>query len=265
MSNDTVPSRPIALVTGSSRGIGRGIALGLARAGYDVGIHYARNEQDAREVERLAREAGARTVCLGADLGSYAGVQTLFDGFFEAFPRIDLLVNNAGITKYLPLLEATETLWDEITNLDWKGSYFCTQRAAQHMVRTGVRGSIVNITSIHESTQFPIANIYGPTKAALLKFTRHAALELAPHGIRVNAISPGCTQIRPGEPDTPRGRQLRSRIPLRRYGQPEEIAQAVLYLASPAAAYITGTCLAVDGGALLPSLLDHPPLGPLED
>jgi NAD(P)-dependent dehydrogenase (short-subunit alcohol dehydrogenase family) len=258
---NTLPPRPVALVTGSSRGIGRAIALHLARHGYDVGIHYARSETEARQVAAEAEAAGARTACLGADLALLPELNALFDRFFEAFPRINLLVNNAGITKHLPFLEATEELWNEVTNLDWKGSYFCAQRAARRMVESGTKGVIINITSIHESTQFPTANIYGPTKAALLKFTRHAALELAPHGIRVNAVSPGCTQIRPGEPDTPRGRQLRSRIPLRRYGQPEEVAAAVHYLASPAAAYITGACLSVDGGALLPSLLDHPPLG----
>jgi len=249
--------RKIALVTGASRGIGRSIALALAENGYDVGVNYLSSKEQAEEVCKLVEERGGKAICIQGNIGKLEDIDRIFSTFFTAFDHIDLLVNNAGVTKYLPILEATEELWDEITNTDWKGCYFCTQRAARKMVEKGTRGVILNITSIHQLCNFPISNIYGPTKAAMNKFSQHAALELAQYGIRVNSIAPGCTKIREGEDETPRGKMLASRIPLGRYGCTEEVADAVLYLASDKAQYITGTCLMLDGGAVLPVLLDN--------
>lgn len=257
MEDAATRTRRTALVTGASRGIGKGIALALAGSGYDIGVNYVSSREAAEEVCRHAESLGARAVAIQADVSSLADIDRMYDEFFNHFDTIELLVNNAGITKYMPFLEATEAYWNEVTFTDWKGSYFCAQRAARKMVEQNVPGVIINITSIHQSSQFPVSNVYGPTKAALNKFTQHAALELAPYGIRVNAIAPGCTQIKEGEDETPRGRMLKSRIPLQRYGQPQEVADAVLFLASDKAAYITGTCLYVDGGALLPVLLDN--------
>lgn len=247
----------IALVTGASKGIGRAIALALAENGYDLGINYNSSEEQAMEVKRMVEEKGARAICIQGDVGKMADIDHIFDQLFREFGRIDLLINNAGITKYLPFLEATEELWQEITNVDWKGSYFCAQRAARKMVETGTKGVIINITSIHKTVNFPISNIYGPTKAALTKFTQHAALELAQYGVRVNAVAPGCIVVREGYDQTERGQKLGSRIPLQRWGLPEEIANAVVFLASDKCGYVTGTSLMVDGGSVLPVLLDN--------
>lgn len=249
--------RKIALVTGASKGIGRAIALALADNGYDLGINYYTSKEQALEVQQLAEEKGAKAVCIQGDVGKMVDIDRIFQELFQAYGRIDLLVNNAGITKYLPFLEATEELWEEITNVDWKGSYFCAQRAARKMVETSTKGVIINITSIHKSVNFPISNIYGPTKAALTKFTEHAALELAEYGIRVNSVAPGCIVVREGYDQTERGLRLASRIPLQRWGKPEEIARAVVFLASDDSAYMTGASLMLDGGSVLPVLLDN--------
>lgn len=246
-----------ALVTGASRGIGRSIALALAEAGYDIGVGFRSCESGAREVCGLVQQQGRSALALRADIADIAQIDGMFERFFDRFGGIEVLVNNAGVTRGAPLLEVTPELWSEITNADWRGSFFCTQRAARRMVADGTRGSIINITSIHDRSNFPVASVYGPAKAALAKFTQHAALELAKHGIRVNAVEPGCIAIREGQEQTPRGRMLRSRIPFGRYGTTREVADLVVYLASDKAGYITGASFLLDGGALLPTLLDN--------
>ncbi|GGE02132.1 SDR family NAD(P)-dependent oxidoreductase [Paenibacillus nasutitermitis] len=247
-----------ALVTGSSSGIGRTIAIELAKNGYDVGFNYFSTHKEEAEsaCQEAAKYGGTHDVFYG-DVSSVASIAHMFAAFIEKYRTIDLLVNNAGITKFQPFLEATEELWDKITNTDWKGSYFCTQQAARYMVEKGVKGSIINITSVHQELNFPHASVYGPSKAALNKFTQHAALELAPYGIRVNAIAPGSIKNDNSEAYTPRQQMFISRTPLQRMGVKEEIAGAVLFLSSDSAQYITGTTLAVDGGAMLPALLDN--------
>lgn len=247
----------VALVTGSSRGIGRAIALELASCGYDICVNYLSDNVDAEDVCNKIRSMNRRAICVQADVGKTKDLKSLFNQIDTEYGRIDLLVNNAGVTKYLPLLECTEELWEEITNTDWKGAFFATQYAAKRMVSQATGGVILNITSIHQTCNFPISNVYGPTKAALNKFTKHAALELAKYGIRVISIAPGCIKIREGEDETPRGKRLKSRIPFGRYGSCEEIAKAAAWLASDDASYITGTCLMLDGGGTLPVLLDN--------
>jgi NAD(P)-dependent dehydrogenase (short-subunit alcohol dehydrogenase family) len=244
-----------ALVTGASRGLGKEMAILLAENGYNVGVNYKSSKADAMQVCELIKQRGGMGVPLQANVGEAKDRERMFNQFLEAFGEIDLLVNNAGITLFKPFLETTEEQWEELTNTDWKGAYFCAQAAARHMIQSGRHGSIINITSIHQNCQFPEASIYGPTKAALDKFTKHAALELAPYGIRVNSIAPGCIKIRENQEISERGKMLSSRIPLQRLGETREIAEAVLYLSS--AKYITGECLIIDGGALLPALLDH--------
>lgn len=250
-------NRKKALITGASRGIGKQIALLLAENGYSVGVNYLNSEEEAKQVCELIDQGGGSAVALQANVAEASDRKRMFDHFFEAFGEIDLLVNNAGITVFGAFLETKEEQWEELTNTDWKGAYFCAQAAASHMVEHGKSGVIVNITSIHQQCQFPEASVYGPTKAALDKFTKHAALELAPYGIRVNSIAPGCTKVRVDQEFTVRGKMLSSRIPLQRLAESEEVAEAVLYLSSDKAKYITGECLTIDGGALLPVLLDH--------
>ena len=247
----------IAIVTGASQGIGRETAIKLAEAGYNVAINYLSNHDMAQDTLRQMQKSGGKHVCLRCDMRKVQDIASMM-GYVEKNLGVpELLVNNAGITKHLPFLEATEELWDDVNFTNWKGPYFCTQMATKAMIRTGIKGLVINITSIHQDCCFPISNIYGPAKAALNKFTKHAALELAQYGIRVVSIAPGCIEIREGVSETARGKMLASRIPLGRYGCTSEIAETVVWLASGKPGYITGSCIDVNGGALLPSHLEN--------
>jgi NAD(P)-dependent dehydrogenase (short-subunit alcohol dehydrogenase family) len=252
--------RKTALVTGSSKGIGRAIALELAQNGYDVGVNYCVSEDKAKELCQAIDMAGGRSVCLKADVSKVKEIDRMFEQFFDTFGHIDLLVNNAGITRMMPFLEVTEEMWQEIVDIDWKGSFFCAQRAAQNMVDHKIQGSIINITSVHQTGCWPTANVYGPVKAALMKFTMNGALELAKYGIRMNAIAPGYTEVgkSQGSPESvKRFKRVNERIPLGRYASSEEIAHAAVFLASDKANYMTGTCLNMDGGILLPVYAEY--------
>lgn len=250
-------SKKTALVTGADRGIGRQIALTLAENEYDVGINYLNLPEEAQLVAEQIRKRGGRAACIRADIRHVHEINQLFERFIAEFGHIDLLVNNAGVTKFTPLLETSEEMWDEIVLTDFKGSYFCTQRAARRMAETQTQGVIINITSVHQQLNFPYASVYGPAKAALDKFTQHAALELAQYGIRVNAIAPGPIKNDAESVFSARQQMFISRTPLKRMGMTSEIADAVLFLASDKARFITGTSLIVDGGARLPALLDN--------
>ncbi len=241
--------RKTALVTGASHGIGQAIAVTLAKNGYDVGVNYCNNGSGAEETCRLARQAGAKAVPLRADVGDYQALCGLFDAFFAEFGTIDLMVNNAGVSEFHPLLEVTEEQWERVTRIDWKAAYFGTQMAARNMVAHKKPGVIVNIVSNHVDGCFPDANIYAPSKGAVDVFCRNAAMELAPYGIRVLALAPGYTDV--WTPDNPI-QAVRERIPLGRFATPEEVANILLFLASDQCAYMTGTRVTVDGGALLP-------------
>jgi NAD(P)-dependent dehydrogenase (short-subunit alcohol dehydrogenase family) len=239
-----------ALVTGASKGIGRAVALELARAGYDLGINCFRHEKEAREVAQAVVAEGRQALVLRADVGEKAQIDRMFDRFLERFEHIDLLVNNAGVSMFMPFLEVTEALWDTVTNVDWKAMFFCAQRAARDMAQTGSGGVIINMSSNQKDGCWPTASVYGPTKMAVAKFTRNAAFELARYGIRVIAIAPGYTDVGwpPGDPI----HEARGKIPLRRFATPEEIARVVRRLVSDEFSYMTGSCLDIDGGALLP-------------
>ena len=226
--------RKKALITGASHGIGKAIAIALAQNGYDVGVN---NRTGAEDTCRLAREAGAQALAFRADVGDYQALRGLFDAYFDAFGSIDLMVNNAGVSEFHPLLEVTEEQWERITRTDWKAAYFGTQFAARRMVEQGTAGVIINIASNHVDGCFPEANIYAPSKAAVDTFCRNAAMELAPHKIRVLALAPGYTNV--WEPDNP-------------INQVKEVANILVFLASDACSYMTGTRITVDGGALLP-------------
>ena len=244
-----------ALVTGASRGIGRAVALELARAGYDLGINCFHHEKEALEVAEAVIAEGRQALVLRADVGEKAQIDRMFDRFFEHFEHIDLLVNNAGVSMFMPFLEVTEALWDTVTKVDWKATYFCAQRAARDMAQGGRGGVIINMSSNQKDGCWPTASVYGSTKMAVAKFTRHAAFELARYGIRVIAIAPGYTDVGwpPGNPIN----EAKQKIPLRRFATPEEIARVVRRLVSEEFSYMTGSCLDIDGGALLPVVMEN--------
>ena len=238
-----------ALVTGYSHGIGKAIAIALAKSGYDVGINYCGNREGAEDTLRIIRENGGTAAIFHGDVGNYRSLEQMFRNFIDEFGTIDLLVNNAGVSEFHPILETTEAEWDHITDIDWKGTYFGTQFAAREMVRAGHGGVVINMASNHVDGCFPEANVYAPSKAAVDTFTKNAAMELAPHGIRVVAVAPGYTNV--WTLDNP-VQAARARIPLKRFAEPEEIAEIIVFLASDKCAYMTGTRVTVDGGALLP-------------
>jgi len=249
--------KPIAFITGASQGIGAGIALEMSKAGYDVAISYKSNRDKAMGVKADMEAYGAKTAVIHGDISSLADIDRMFEEFFASFDHVDVMVNNAGVTLVSPFLEATPEIFETLTNTDWRGSYFCSQKAARNMVDKGVKGTIINITSVHQAGCWQDASIYGPTKAALNKFTQHAAMELAPYGIRVVSIAPGYTLVREL---TPRWQEchdnLNKHIPLGRFGEPREIGKACVFLSGEGGAYITGTCIYMDGGALLPVASD---------
>ncbi len=254
------------LVTGAGRGIGGGIARCLGQAGYHVGVHYNKSAQGALKVCAEIREMGREALPIQADLSDLSQLHAMFDTFLEKFGKIDALVNNSGITQYMPFLEATPEHFELLTNVDWRATYFCTQRAAKNMIENDVKGSIVNISSVQKEAILSTASVYGPSKAAISRFTRHAALELAPYKIRVNCISPGHIKVLDQNVVLDREKEQISRIPWHRVGRAEEIGRAVLFLIDEKSDYITGSDLQVDGGFPLPAFMDNflfplPPVG----
>ena len=165
-------SRKIALVTGAGRGIGKGIALQLAKAGYDLGIHYSTTADGALDAAEKARALGAKAEVFHADIRNYDEIQEMFQAFFAVYDHVDLMVNNAGITRFQPFLEATPELFDTVVGTDLRGTYFCAQAAARNMVEKGVRGVIINISSNHALGCWPNATVYAAAKAGLDKLNQ---------------------------------------------------------------------------------------------
>lgn len=238
-----------AIVTGSGGGIGQGIAIELGKAGYNVVVHYNANISGAKRTCQQIEVAGGKAYPIQADLTKVCEVRRLFNEGVELLGGLDLYVNNSGITLKATFEETTEELFDNIVAVDFKSAYFCIQSAAKKMVETNTHGNIVVISSSNAFQQVPKVSVYGSIKTALCKLTRHAAAEYAKYNIRVNCIAPGWTS-------TPRTmaddvKATYSIIPLKRWVQPEEIGQMVLFYESPAAQSITGNIILADGGATL--------------
>jgi NAD(P)-dependent dehydrogenase (short-subunit alcohol dehydrogenase family) len=249
MEAPAVEARKSALVTGSGMGIGRGIALTLAQAGYDVAFHYNSSRDSALSACAQAEALGVHAAAIQADISTHDGIESLFRQYRERFETLDVYVNNSGITLDGRLLEMTEDTFDAICSVNWKGAYFCIQQAARLMVEKHTAGSIVIVSSNQQEISYADCSAYGSMKAALNKLCRHAALELAEYGIRVNVVAPGYTDT--GSPRMGEKEPTYGAIPLRRWCTPEEIGHAVLFYSSPYALSITGACLMMDGGAVL--------------
>ena len=246
--------RRVAVITGASRGIGRQTALLFAERGYDVAVHYRTGEKEAQEVCRQARAFGVRAESFRADVGNLRELECMYRDIDSAFGRIDVLVNNAGSSSEVMFLNATEEMFDAMTATDWKGVYFSSQLAAKNMIEKGIQGVIINLSSNQARGCWPRATIYAPSKAAVSKFTENASMELAPYGIRMAAVAPGYTDVgwEPGD----HRYEAAERLPLKRFASTREIAEGIFWLASPAAAYVTGSTLTIDGGATLPVTAD---------
>lgn len=242
--------RKVAVITGGAKGIGRQISITMAKAGYDIAVNFRSGKEQAQEVCEIARNFGVDAFAVYADIGVIADVREMYNQIFAHFNRVDVVVNNAGISSEVYFLDATEEDFDKMTAVDWKGVFFSSQIAARYMVEHGTKGVIINISSNQVEGCWPRASIYAPTKAAVSKFTKNAAMELSLKGIRMVAVAPGYTDVgwEPGDIRL----EAAKRLPFKRFASTEEIAQGVVYLASEQAAYITGCTLTIDGGATLP-------------
>ena len=240
-----------AIVTGGSRGIGRAAALTLAEAGADVAVIYAGNTAAAEETVRLIEEKGRKGLAIQCDVADEAAVTAMVKDVKKELGRIDILVNNAGITRDGLLMIMKEADWQAVLDTNLTGAFHCTKAVTRLMMKQR-SGSIINITSVVGETGNAGQANYAAAKAGLIGFTKSVAKELASRNIRCNAIAPGCIETDMtavlGE-DTVDA--MIKTIPMGRVAQPEEVAKAVLFLASDDASYITGQTLNVDGGMLM--------------
>lgn len=253
-----------ALITGGSRGIGKGIAYSLAAEGYDIAFSYSSKAEAARAVsDDLVQTYGVRCFCYQAKLELPGAAKALFDQAVNDLGGLDVLVNNAGLTIFEPLGKLTENALDFMINLDFKSFLLMMNYAAEYMIEHKVRGNIINITSSRGERAYPEDGLYGGLKAGLNRAIQSFALDVAGYGIRINNVAPGAIRVRTNEERIAEGRdpgfwdELGTRIPLGRAGLPEDIGNAVAYLVSDKASYVTGITQRVDGGLILP--------GPPED
>jgi NAD(P)-dependent dehydrogenase (short-subunit alcohol dehydrogenase family) len=239
----------VALVTGASKGVGRGIAVGLAAAGWDVAVNYCRDRDGAEETAATIGQLGRKAWVLAGDVGYSEQVARMFEQIVSEAGALDLLVNNAGVQTWCPLMDLREDDWDRTLRTNLKGTFLCTQAAARLMVEQRRRGSIINIGSGANKYPFPNLIDYGASKGGIERLTGVAAVELGPHGIRVNCVAPGAIEIERTKQESPDYAGTWSRItPLRRVGVPRDVARAVVFLASEEADFITGETIYVDGG-----------------
>jgi len=241
----------VALITGASRGIGRGIAEVFADEGADVAVNYVASGQAAEDVAAYVRCKGRRAITVKADVASRAEVEAMVDKVWKELGPIDVLVNNAGIETIVPFLELTDEQWTRLTDVNLRGEWLCSQVYCRRAIAEKRPGCIVNIGSVQAGSYLPGRTHYAPAKLGLEALTRNVSAEMAPHGIRVNCIHPGLIDTDMvawvmKRPDLLPG--VLAKISLARPGQPREIGTAAAFFASDEASYVTGQSLYVDGG-----------------
>ena len=247
-------TRRTALVTGAGSGIGSGIAAALARAGCRVAVNYHDTPDGAVQTVAAIRQSGGEAFAVHGDVRITGGVKAMVDEVVERTGALDVLVNNAGVQTWTPFLDVSEEEWDLVIDTNLKGCFLCTQAAARQMKVRG-RGTIVNIGSGCNKVPFPHLVAYTASKGGIEMLTKVAAVELGPHGIRVNCVAPGAIDIERTRLEEANYAETWGRVtPLGRVGVPKDVAEAVVFLASDAAAFVTGQTLWVDGG-----LFSQPP------
>jgi len=242
----------VAFVTGASYGIGAATALALARDGFDIAIAATRIENLAKVIPGV-EATGRRVAAVALDVRSQDSVEQAMAKVLDTLGRVDVLVNNAGVTIRKKVVDLTAEEWETIIATNVTGTFFMSQQMGRHLIDNGRPGCIINIGSTFGVVGFPERSAYGTSKAAVMHMTKMLAIEWAEHGIRVNAVAPG--RVETGSPmraSTAANPALveaaRKRVPLGRFASSEEVAEAVCYLVSPAASYITGHTLMLDGG-----------------
>lgn len=240
----------VALITGASRGIGRSIAVELSKHGVIVIINYKEDKKGAEKTLEEVKESGGNGIIFRCDVSINAEVKNMFKDIINSFGKIDILVNNSGISKIGLFIDMDEKDYDEIMNVNFKGVYNCTSYAVKDMIKRK-SGSIINISSIWGNVGASCEVLYSATKGAINSFTKALGKEVALSGIRVNAISPGVidTNMNKGFSEEERN-EIKNEIPMMRFGEVEEIAKTAVFLVSSEASYITSQILTVDGGML---------------
>jgi 2-deoxy-D-gluconate 3-dehydrogenase len=237
------------VITGAGRGIGKSVAIACAAAGADV-LLGSRHPDECEQVAIECREAGVRAESATLDVRSIDAIRTFLNHALDAFGRIDVLVNNVGLSIVKPAVELSEAEFDEVSSVNFKAPFFASTLAAASMIERGIKGCIVNISSQVGHVGGPLRAAYAGAKGGLNSLTRSFAAEWAPHGIRVVGVSPTFTrtEMMVKLARNPEFRKNFEKIPLGRPGEPEEVAAAVVYLASDAGRFVTGHTLLVDGG-----------------
>ncbi|KOO46639.1 3-oxoacyl-[acyl-carrier-protein] reductase [Priestia koreensis] len=241
----------VALVTGASRGIGKAVALELAKQGAKVVVNYAGSEAKALEVVDEIKALGSEAVAIQANVAEADAVQSLVKQTIETFGSLDILINNAGITRDNLLMRMKEQEWDDVININLKGVFLCTKAVTRQMMKQR-QGRIINISSIVGVSGNPGQANYVAAKAGVIGLTKTTAKELAARNITVNAIAPGfiTTDMTDELPEEVKAEMLKQ-IPLSRFGEPEDVAKTVVFLASESSRYITGQTIHVDGGMVM--------------
>jgi len=244
----------VALVTGASKGIGQGIAIMFAKQGCKVVVNYRSDPAGAGQTVAKCREVGdgsENAFAVHGDVGSAEACFALVDAAWARWNTLDILVNNAGLEIYADFLEVKPEDYDRVMDVNLKGPFFCAQAFSKKCVEAKQRGTIVNMSSVHEDLPFPGFTSYCASKGGMKMMTRNLSIELAQHGIRVNNIAPGAIETPINASvlkDPTKLQELLEKIPLTRLGKPEDISLCAVYLASDESTYVTGTTIVVDGG-----------------